>query len=189
MGEFPSGQRGQTVNLLSLTSVVRIHLPPPENPMRMHRVFNSIRLRRVILLRSDIRLTPSDIGLRPVKGTNRMSLRVKRAISLSAQAENITSSEARYFTKTPNPPPYAHPLDRYGEVKSCAISVLRFTKYIKPGFAEDRMNKRFILSVFTFILLFCLSSCSKLTGLKGNEDSDGWITYNGVKYKIGRAHV
>ena len=29
MGEFPSGQRGQTVNLLSLTSVVRIHLPPP----------------------------------------------------------------------------------------------------------------------------------------------------------------
>lgn len=44
------------------------------------------------------------------------------------------------------------------------------------------MNKRFILSVFTFILLFCLSSCSKLTGLKGNEDCDGWITYNGVKY-------
>ena len=27
MGEFPSGQRGQTVNLLSMTSVVRIHLP------------------------------------------------------------------------------------------------------------------------------------------------------------------
>ena len=32
MGEFPSGQRGQTVNLLSLTSVVRIHLPPPKIP-------------------------------------------------------------------------------------------------------------------------------------------------------------
>ena len=29
MGDFPSGQRGQTVNLLSLTSVVRIHHPPP----------------------------------------------------------------------------------------------------------------------------------------------------------------
>ena len=29
MGEFQSGQMGQTVNLLSLTSVVRIHLPPP----------------------------------------------------------------------------------------------------------------------------------------------------------------
>ena len=29
-GEFPSGQRGQTVNLLATPSVVRIHLPPPE---------------------------------------------------------------------------------------------------------------------------------------------------------------
>ena len=27
-GEFPSGQRGQTVNLLRLASVVRIHLHP-----------------------------------------------------------------------------------------------------------------------------------------------------------------
>ena len=32
LGDFPSGQRGQTVNLLSLTSVVRIHHPPPKNP-------------------------------------------------------------------------------------------------------------------------------------------------------------
>ena len=32
MGEFPSGQRGQTVNLLSVTSAVRIHLPPPKIP-------------------------------------------------------------------------------------------------------------------------------------------------------------
>ena len=30
MGVFPSGQRGQTVNLLSLTSVVRIHPLPPD---------------------------------------------------------------------------------------------------------------------------------------------------------------
>ena len=28
LGEFPSGQRGQTVNLLAPPSVVRIHLPP-----------------------------------------------------------------------------------------------------------------------------------------------------------------
>ena len=28
LGEFPSGQRGQTVNLLRLASVVRIHLHP-----------------------------------------------------------------------------------------------------------------------------------------------------------------
>ena len=31
MEEFQSGQMGQTVNLLSLTSVVRIHPPPPGN--------------------------------------------------------------------------------------------------------------------------------------------------------------
>ena len=30
MGEFPSGQRGQTVNLLAMPSMVRIHLPPPK---------------------------------------------------------------------------------------------------------------------------------------------------------------
>ena len=36
LGDFPSGQRGQTVNLLSLTSVVRIHHPPPEKrPSRL----------------------------------------------------------------------------------------------------------------------------------------------------------
>ena len=30
MGEFQSGQMGQTVNLLAMLSVVRIHLPPPK---------------------------------------------------------------------------------------------------------------------------------------------------------------
>ena len=29
MGEFQSGQMGQTVNLLAMPSVLRIHLPPP----------------------------------------------------------------------------------------------------------------------------------------------------------------
>ena len=32
MGRFPSGQRGQTVNLLQIASVVRIHLGPLEKP-------------------------------------------------------------------------------------------------------------------------------------------------------------
>ena len=40
MGEFPSGQRGQTVNLLAMPSVVRIHLPPPsKKPVREDGVF------------------------------------------------------------------------------------------------------------------------------------------------------
>ena len=42
MGDFPSGQRGQTVNLLSLTSVVRIHLPPPKNPSRKTWIFSFV---------------------------------------------------------------------------------------------------------------------------------------------------
>ena len=33
MGEFPSGQRGQTVNLLRLASVVRIYSLPPEKDL------------------------------------------------------------------------------------------------------------------------------------------------------------
>ena len=33
MGDFPSGQRGQTVNLLAMPSVVRIHHPPPEKDL------------------------------------------------------------------------------------------------------------------------------------------------------------
>ena len=32
LGEFPNGQRGQTVNLLAVLSVVRIHLPPLQEP-------------------------------------------------------------------------------------------------------------------------------------------------------------
>ena len=35
MGEFPSGQRGQTVNLLAMPSMVRIHLPPPKMPITL----------------------------------------------------------------------------------------------------------------------------------------------------------
>ena len=55
MGEFPSGQRGQTVNLLSVTSVVRIHLLPPEKSIDfVGALFSYIRFQRVILLCSDI---------------------------------------------------------------------------------------------------------------------------------------
>ena len=45
MGEFPSGQRGQTVNLLSLTSLVRIQLPPPKkNTDSIGVLFLSVKL-------------------------------------------------------------------------------------------------------------------------------------------------
>ena len=48
MGEFPSGQRGQTVNLLSMTSLVRIQLPPPRKNAVTDCVF-SIQFDRVEL--------------------------------------------------------------------------------------------------------------------------------------------
>ena len=42
--DFPSGQRGQTVNLLSLTSVVRIHPLPPKSPCILRGDFISSRM-------------------------------------------------------------------------------------------------------------------------------------------------
>ncbi len=39
MGGFPSGQRGQTVNLLSTTSVVRIHHLPPKKRVQICALF------------------------------------------------------------------------------------------------------------------------------------------------------
>ena len=66
--EFPSGQRGQTVNLLSVTSMVRIHPPPP-------------KLRRV-------QCTPQLFSFSNAKRSrlrwylNRLSLSVKKAVPL-----------------------------------------------------------------------------------------------------------
>ncbi len=42
LGGFPSGQWGQTVNLLAMPSVVRIHLPPPKNRLRRQPVFSFV---------------------------------------------------------------------------------------------------------------------------------------------------
>ena len=39
MGDFPSGQRGQTVNLLAKPSVVRIHHLPPNKRDLLRQVF------------------------------------------------------------------------------------------------------------------------------------------------------
>ena len=50
MGEFPSGQRGQTVNLLLIASVVRIHLPPPIPNTKVFGIFVFSRVYTRILL-------------------------------------------------------------------------------------------------------------------------------------------
>ena len=43
MGEFPSGQRGQTVNLLRFASMVQIHLLPPNVLHFMQDIFYAIK--------------------------------------------------------------------------------------------------------------------------------------------------
>ena len=96
MGDFPSGQRGQTVNLLAMPSVVRIHHPPPEND----------KFRQKLVVFSYIRLTASYMHLRCVifasqviclraLGANIISLKLQVSISLS-RSENITVPKAQY---------------------------------------------------------------------------------------------
>ena len=47
MGVFPSGQRGQTVNLLSSTSVVRIHPLPPSGVVYLDATQKSLEKSRL----------------------------------------------------------------------------------------------------------------------------------------------
>ncbi len=50
MGVFPSGQRGQTVNLLSSTSVVRIHPLPPSVVVYLDATPKSLEKSRLFLI-------------------------------------------------------------------------------------------------------------------------------------------
>ena len=53
---------------LHLIRVIKFKLPRKNSCSKEQEFFSYIRLRRVILLRSYIRLMPSDIALRAVKG-------------------------------------------------------------------------------------------------------------------------
>ena len=65
MGDFPSGQRGQTVNLLALPSVVRIHHPPPEKQFRRQaELFFFVQDRGVREIPGSIHDTPPNNGYR-----------------------------------------------------------------------------------------------------------------------------
>ena len=48
MGEFPSGQRGQTVNLLRLASMVRIHPLPPNKTDYFDRIVGLFFLSKTV---------------------------------------------------------------------------------------------------------------------------------------------
>ena len=80
-GDFPSGQRGQTVNLLSLTSVVRIHHPPPTKNALLStktkvRFLNEARLRR---MKNEAGLRLMKCALRHMRMHGRDSLHVCEA--------------------------------------------------------------------------------------------------------------
>ena len=101
MGVFPSGQRGQTVNLLAMPSVVRIHpLPPRKKTDAKHRsFFNEIRSCGTSenAYGSEILLCNVKCASH-MKGTNFISLDVTTSNFTIYIVNYFTSSKARYFT-------------------------------------------------------------------------------------------
>ena len=72
MDGFPSGQRGQTVNLLQIASVVRIHLHPLAERQQFHNAgWSSLEARRAH--------NPKVIGSNPVPATQCPDSSVGRA--------------------------------------------------------------------------------------------------------------
>ena len=73
MGGFPSGQRGQTVNLLQIASVVRIHLRPLPSLKELYIIagWSSLEARRAH--------NPKVIGSNPIPATQCPDSSVGRA--------------------------------------------------------------------------------------------------------------
>ena len=88
MGVFPSGQRGQTVNLLALPSVVRIHPLPP-------------RRRGLCIVRDDFSFEKSSAHLRrrssfPQKFTLAAAVRLQaRSLSLRSATNFLRDARVR----------------------------------------------------------------------------------------------
>ena len=72
LGDFPSGQRGQTVNLLSLTSVVRIHHPPPS---KKHCIRSAFLLGKEMVVRPPMQEPRQTSRLHSVGGSCRRAER------------------------------------------------------------------------------------------------------------------
>ncbi len=86
IGASPSGKASDSDS--DITGV-RIPVPQPEKSTSVYRCafFSYIRLRRVLLLRSDIRLTPSDIRFAREEAEHITSLCTAGAIHHCAQAQ------------------------------------------------------------------------------------------------------
>ena len=105
MGEFPSGQRGQTVNLLLIASVVRIHPLPPEKTVgfdRIYRLFNEINPVGFVKYPSGVKYcnamwnTPCGVWIYFI------SLETVVSNFTIYEVNYFTLSKARYFTKDIN---------------------------------------------------------------------------------------
>ena len=95
MGRFPSGQREQTVNLPSTTSMVRIHPCPPEkDDCESNRLFSFIRLAASCIALQFYCALHSVIRFASLLA-NIISLKPQVSISLS-RSENITVPQAQY---------------------------------------------------------------------------------------------
>ena len=110
MGEFPSGQRGQTVNLLAMPSMVRIHLPPPKIPItRLGGRYFSLRGRwsRSLSPSGEIHLPPPKIPIVLLDGRYFLCLlpagTAGRALP-SPRGEGAERSEADEVERSRPPP-------------------------------------------------------------------------------------
>ena len=81
----------------SCISLVRVQLSQPEKSTRKRAFFSYIRLRRVLLLRSDIRLTPSGIRFASLGGEYNITAERSGAISLSLAT--ISRWRSQHITK------------------------------------------------------------------------------------------
>ena len=94
MGEFQSGQMGQTVNLLSLTSVVRIHLPPPiERRQSLRSIFSAHSIRRTV--------SAGDFGgSNPPSPTKNELMKVSSFFLFCSGLENVSDTPVAYQSRS-----------------------------------------------------------------------------------------
>ena len=101
MGEFPSGQRGQTVNLLSLTSLVRIQLPPPtkKEPLSTKTkvlFLNDVCLRQMMLASPMMTASPNDAWLRHILWQTSHHCGTQWSNIILSEVKNIISPQAMH---------------------------------------------------------------------------------------------
>ena len=87
MDGFPSGQRGQTVNLLQIASVVRIHLHPFNRVLKFNNAgWSSLEARRAH--------NPKVIGSNPVPATQteRSNAQIAQLVEQRTENPRVTGS-------------------------------------------------------------------------------------------------